>query len=151
MKNVRVSAKAVIIENGKLFAMHHRSSEGEYYLLPGGGQVNGENLIAAVMRECLEEAGIQVVVGDVIYIREYIEGNHEFAGQKPGFHQVEIMFECEILDGSGMGKGVQMDERQIGVSWLPLAELERYRLYPAILKKVLQENRKGSIYLGDVN
>ena len=118
MKNVRISAKAIIISNDKLFAMHHRGSDGEYYILPGGGQRNGESLISAVKRECVEEAGIKVVVGDVMYIREYIGDNHEFAGQKPGFHQVEIMFKCEILDESEIGKGKRMDERQIGVSWL---------------------------------
>ncbi len=151
MKSVRISAKAIIINNGKLFAMHHRDSDGTYYILPGGGQRNGESLIAAVKRECVEEAGIKVTVGEVMYIREYIGDNHEFAGQKPGFHQVEIMFKCEIVDGSGIGNGKQMDERQIGVSWLLLDELDQYRLYPAILKKVLQDNKKERVYLGDVN
>ena len=151
MKSVRISAKAIIINNGKLFAMHHHDSEGTYYILPGGGQRNGESLIAAVKRECIEEAGIKVTVGEVMYIRDYIGDKHEFTGQKPGFHQVEIMFKCEILDGSGIGNGKQMDERQIGVSWLLLDELDQYRLYPAILKDVLQDNKQDSIYLGDVN
>ena len=151
MKNVRVSAKGVIIENGELFVMHHLGTDGAYYLLPGGGQRSGESLIAAVKRECFEEAGIQVSVGDVIFVRDYIEDNHEFAGRKPGFHQVEIMFRCEILDDSDAGNGEQMDERQIGVSWLPLDDLDQYPLYPSVLKKVLPENKMGSIYLGDVN
>jgi len=151
MKHVRVSAKAVIINNGKLFAMHHRRPDGDYYKLPGGGQKNGESLVSTVKRECKEEAGIEVRVGDVMYIRDYIEDNHEFAGQKPSFHQVEIMFKCEILDGSEIGKGKLMDERQVGVSWLRLDELDQCRLFPAILKKVLRDSSKKSIYLGDVN
>ena len=151
MKAIRVSVKAVIIKDGKLLAMHHRGSDGEYYLLPGGGQQNSESLISAVQRECLEEAGIQISVGDVIFIRDYIEKNHEFAGQKPGFHQVEIMFQCEILDPTGMGKGERMDIRQIGVAWLPLDELDQYPLYPKILKKELRNSSKGCVYLGDVN
>ena len=151
MKAIRVSVKAVIIKDGKLLAMHHRGSDGEYYLLPGGGQQNSESLISAVQRECLEEAGIQISVGDVIFIRDYIEKNHEFAGQKPGFHQVEIMFQCEILDPTGMGKGEQMDIRQIGVAWLPLDELDQYPLYPKILRKELRSSINGCVYLGDVN
>jgi 8-oxo-dGTP diphosphatase len=151
MKSVRVSVKAVIIENGKLFVMHYLDSVGDYYMLPGGGQRSGEPLVAAVKRECFEEAGILVSVGDVMYIRDYIEENHEFAGREPGFHQVEIMFKCEILDGSQIGKGIEMDARQIGVSWLLLDELDQYRLYPVLLKKVLLDNRNGSIYLGDIN
>jgi 8-oxo-dGTP diphosphatase len=151
MKHVRTSAKAVIIEDGKLFVMRHRGSDGEYYLLPGGGQRNGESLVSAVKRECLEEAGIQVAVGNVMLIRDYIEDNHEFAGREPGFHQVEIMFECKIIDGSGMGEGKRMDARQIGVSWLPLEELARHPLYPKILREVLGDRNRERIYLGDVN
>lgn len=99
----------------------------------------------------MEEAGIKVKARDVIHIREYIADNHEFSGKKPGFHQVEIMFQCQLLDSSEIGQGTGMDERQIGVSWLPVDELAQHRLYPAILKKVLRDNNHRSIYLGVVN
>ena len=151
MKKVRLSAKAIIIRDGKLLAMHHRDSDGDYHILPGGGQRNGENLISTLKRECMEEAGVKVMVGDVIHIREYIADNHEFSAHKPGFHQVEIMFQCELLDNSEIGNGKHMDERQIGVSWLPLDKLAQYRLYPAILREVLRDNSRQSIYLGAVN
>ena len=151
MKNVRLSAKAIIIHDGKLLAMHHRDSDGDYHILPGGGQRNGETLISTLERECMEEAGVKVMVGDVIYIREYIADNHEFSAHKPGFHQVEIMFQCQLLDSSEIGKGTHMDEWQIGVTWLPLDELDQHRLYPTILRKILRDNSPQSIYLGAVN
>ena len=150
-KGIRVSVKAVIIQDGQLLAMQHRSQDRDYYLLPGGGQRNAETLVEAIQRECMEEAGIQVSVGDVVFIRDYIEKNHEFAGQIPGFHQVEIMFRCEITDGRSLGKGTEMDTRQIGVRWLPLDTLDQYRLYPAILKEIIPLGTTGCIYLGDVN
>ena len=150
MENIRLSAKAVIIEDNKLLVMHHRSTDGDYYILPGGGQKNGETLDAAIQRECLEEAGVKVGVIDVLYIHDYIEANHEFAGLNPGFHQVEIIFECQLLDDSTLGQGTQMDTRQIGVSWLPLDELSQHPLYPKILRDLFPQ-KIHRIYLGDVN
>ena len=151
VKGVRVSVKAVIIQDGQLLSMQHHSEDGDYYLLPGGGQRNGENLVETIQRECLEEAGINISVGEVVFIRDYIEKNHEFAGQIPGFHQVEIMFNCKITDDSNLGKGILMDTRQTGIAWLPLETLDQYQLYPSILKEKIPESTKGCIYLGDVN
>lgn len=152
-RKVRVSAKAIIIQDGKLLAMRHRDADGDYFLFPGGGQHNGENLISTVERECLEEAGVIVDVGAVLYIRDYIEANHEFAYDRPDFHQVEIMFQCKILDDSNFGRAEEMDTRQIGVTWIPLAEIENYRIYPKLLIKLLKDNKinRRRIYLGDVN
>ncbi|MBL7162488.1 MAG: NUDIX domain-containing protein [Anaerolineales bacterium] len=152
-RKVRVSAKAIIIRDGRLLAMHHVDAEGNYFLLPGGGQHNGETLISAVERECQEEAGVKIEVGDVLFIRDYIEANHEFARDKPDFHQVEIMFQCKLLDDSKVGRAEEMDTRQIGVCWIPLGEIEKFRIYPKILKTLLKDNKlnKQKIYLGDVN
>ncbi|RLD08108.1 MAG: NUDIX hydrolase [Chloroflexota bacterium] len=151
MKKIRLSAKAIIICDGKLLTMHHLNEDGDYYILPGGGQRNGENLISTLKRECMEEAGVTILVEDVMHIREYIADNHEFTGQKPGFHQVEIMFRCQLLDSSKIGQGEEMDERQIGVSWLPVDELDQHNLYPAVLRNVLKDNNIQTIYLGAVN
>ena len=151
MGNVRVSAKAVIIKDDKLLVMKHDAEEEEYSILPGGGQRNGEDLSSTVKRECLEEAGVRVEVGDVLFIRDYIEDNHEFAGRKPGFHQVEIMFRCEILDDKEIGNGVSMDKWQVGIEWLPLDNLVQSSLYPSILNAMRASSRVGKIYLGDVN
>lgn len=41
---IRNSAKAVIIQEGKLLAIKKQDKEGYYYILPGGGQEHGENL-----------------------------------------------------------------------------------------------------------
>jgi len=151
MNNVRVSAKAVIIRDGKLLAMKHKSDDGDYFILPGGGQRNGEDLSSAVRRECLEEAGIRIEVGDVVFIRDYIADNHEFAEYSPGFHQVEIMFSCDILNDNEIGMGGCMDDKQVGIAWLPLNNLEQMNLYPKILKSVIGNPGTKIIYLGDAN
>ena len=96
MKVIRNSAKAIIIKNGCLLTVKNIDSEGDWYLLPGGGQNLGETLKEALHRECIEEIGIDVSVGRLRYIREYIGKNHEFSEHDVDSHQVEFMFGCEF-------------------------------------------------------
>ena len=132
--------------------MKARDRAGEYYLLPGGGQKNGESLTEALKRECLEETGAEVVPGELRYVRDYISDNHEFAAVDPGFHQVELMFSCRFRR---LRKDTrrELDNRQIGSDWMPLAGLGKIRIYPSVLKKLIASSGKlnGPIYLGDVN
>ena len=96
MNAIRNSAKAIIIKNGCLLTQKNIDSEGDWYLLPGGGQNLGETLEETLRRECIEEIGIDVSVGRLRYIREYIGKNHEFSEHGGDLHQVEFMFECEF-------------------------------------------------------
>ncbi len=55
---VRNSARSIIIINKKLAMIH--SMKYDHYKFPGGGIENGEDPIAAVIRETREEAGLVV-------------------------------------------------------------------------------------------
>ncbi len=54
---VRNSAKAIVVNDGKILVNRCISKFGEYYALPGGGQHTGEMLNETVKRELLEETG----------------------------------------------------------------------------------------------
>jgi 8-oxo-dGTP diphosphatase len=153
VKPVRNSAKAIIIRDGRLLVIRNKDEEGDWHTLPGGGQQNGETLPAALQRECLEEIGVPVEVGELRLVREYIGENHEFAAQDGETHQVEFMFECRIDATSQPVRGPQPDTHQTGIAWIPLAELPKCRLYPKILCRILKEGLANTInwYLGDVN
>ncbi|MEO6457867.1 MAG: NUDIX domain-containing protein, partial [Chloroflexia bacterium] len=69
MHPVRTSAKAIILHDGKLLVVKFQDDVGFWFQLPGGGQEPGETLPEAVRRECLEEAGAEVVVGDLWFVR----------------------------------------------------------------------------------
>ena len=153
LRHIRTSAKAIIIQQGYLLLILHRDALGPWYTLPGGGQRPGETLVDAVDRECREEAGVQIRVGRLRFIREYIGKNHEFKATDADLHQVEFIFECSLQEGSSPVLGDNPDTNQDGVAWLPLHSLPATRIYPAILAHVLNENRtvQGPVYLGDVN
>ena len=153
MKRARNSAKAIIIKDGCLLVIHKIDDVGDYYILPGGGQHYYETLTDAVKREVKEETALDVTVGELLFIREYISEHHEFAGLEPVTHQVEFMFACQIVEVSQAIMGEKPDSDQVGVKWLPITELMEHRLYPLAIRKLLMrpiENR-SSIYLGDIN
>lgn len=146
---IRNSIKAIIIKNDKVVLTKNIDKEGEFYLLPGGGQDKFETMHEALKRECLEEINVNVEVNELFLIREYIGGNHEFAEFDSEVHQIEYMFLCDIIDEENLGNGIIPDSMQIGVSWISLDMLPEIRLYPSVLKKKLLKSKE--VYLGDVN
>ena len=88
MDTIRVALKAIIIEDGRLLAVQMADKNGDWYGLPGGGQEPGETMDDALRRECLEEIGVAVDIHDILFVRDYLSENHEFAEQEPGTHQV---------------------------------------------------------------
>ena len=150
---VRISAKAVVIVGSRILLLKHRDAEGDWHALPGGGQKYGETLPEAIERECLEETGLQVRMGRLLFIRDYIADNHEFASEDGGAHQVELMFECDIVEDGAPRLGARPDRMQTGAEWRELSDLRDLRMYPKAVALILAggvPEAKGH-YLGDVN
>ena len=155
MITLRNSVKAIIIKNNKMLFVKNRAKEsGEiYYILPGGGQNGGETFVDAVKRECNEELGAEIEVGELQLVREYIGKNHEFAYKSADFHQIEYMFSCRLKTSVDMSKTTCVDPDQTGFEWIKLAEMKEKNIHPKILKSVFDNKGAiaGPVYLGDVN
>jgi 8-oxo-dGTP pyrophosphatase MutT (NUDIX family) len=153
VKLIRNSAKAIIVVNGRLLTIQNEDADGFFYILPGGGQLPGETLTSALQRECREEISVDVDVGDLVCIREYIGSNHEFDTADGDVHAIEFMFDCSLREGATVRVGGIPDSLQVGFLWIPLDQLEAYPFYPKALGHILAEPGRGShlVYLGDVN
>ena len=150
---IRNSAKAVIVKDEKLLAIKIQENGGTYYILPGGGQEHGENLHQALIRECKEELGADIEIGDLIFVREYIGENHELAAYHAHAHQIEFMFLCDVHQDT-FDNGSNPDKNQTGTEWLPINDLLQYKLYPQALRSHLISyfnSGKATTYLGDIN
>lgn len=155
---IRVSAKAVIVDDGKILLtrnLHPEDPDGDFFLLPGGGQNHGEPLDDCLRREVLEETGYALEVGDVLWVRDYIGASHEFAAYEANVHQIEIMFSCSVDRSQPPVRPVEVDAWQISVDWVPLEELPNVRFFPetlvAGLVALVGGGATGPRYLGDVN
>lgn len=154
MKFVRSAVRALIIRDGRLLTIQMRRGRGEiFYILPGGGQTHGETMEQSLRRECLEEIGVEPIVGPIAYVREYIGQHHTFAQAHKDFHQIEVVFRCQLPEGVEPGSGHETDKHQIGFRWVPLTELARLDFYPARLKEYVREAdiHLDALYLGDIN
>ena len=153
IKAIRSAARAIIVKDDSVLLVHMKNDDGDFFILPGGGQLHGETLVQTVERECMEELGIDISVGRLIYTREYIGKNHQFDHRHNNFHQIEHVFVCAILNDTGLGNGHEKDKRQVGYRWIQLNELSEYKVLPSPIKSLLQTNdlTLANSYLGDVN
>lgn len=146
--------RALIVESGHLLTVEmQRPGDVAFYILPGGGQHHGETLVESLRRECGEELGFAPIVHGIAFIREYIGRHHEFARYHRQFHQLEVVFHCEIPATVRVHEGWETDRHQIGFRWLPLDRLAEHNFYPRALASFWDGARFDfpKVYLGDVN
>lgn len=67
----RISAGVIVQDGSRLLLVHHvRPGRYDFWVCPGGGVKADESLEAAAKREALEETGLDVAVGRLVYIEE---------------------------------------------------------------------------------
>lgn len=151
---IRSSVQAVIVRGDKILTVKKIAYENKtMYMLPGGGQEHGETLVEAVIRECLEETGLNVEANELLYVWEYIGKNHQHAKWDSHVHVVVHLFRCTIIDDRGFSKGTDADPEQVSLVWLPLGELSSYEFYPKeFIPHLINSIRSDvtQVYIGDM-
>lgn len=151
--SIRNSAKAIIISGDNVLLTKNHDNQGYFYLFPGGGQEHGETIHNALLRECIEEVGKEVEMGELLHIREYIGKNHEYSSFDFNVHQVEYYFVCNIVKDN-YKTPTNPDSHQVGIEWIHINNLLEYRIYPKELRKYIIKhlnNEISPVYLGDIN
>lgn len=139
---LRNSAKGVVVHDGRVLLTRCVDATGEWYCCPGGGQEPGETLDQAVIRECMEETGAVVSVGEMLCVLEFHDHRNDT-------HAIEFYFAC-TLTGGEIGMGVVPDDVQVAVEWLRPDELDNIDLRPMDLVSVIRK-LKGFRYLGEIS
>lgn len=154
MIKLRNAAKAIIVKDNKILFVKYLSKRTGiiYYVLPGGGQEGGEILSDTLKRECLEELGVEIDVGEIALITEYIGKKHKFADLHSELHKIDFMFFCTMKSSIDLSKATNTDTDQIGFEWLGYADIQEKTVYPEVLKTLFdkQGNITTPLYLGDV-
>lgn len=142
-RNIRNSAKALIIKDGKMAVIKISDAGEEWYIMPGGGQEAEETLNEAVCREVLEELGISVECKDLLFVVEGIHGE--------SFHRVDLVFSCEYIEEIPNAV-LHLDINQSGIAWLDISTLHLQPLYPSKLRRQIMNYYQGKpykVYLGN--
>ena len=98
--DMRVAAYAVVERRGKLLLTHWRRGHLHGWTLPGGGLEPGEDPRDAVVREVLEETGLEARVGKLIGVDSRVMVREEVPeGTDPELHTIRIIFRATVKDG----------------------------------------------------
>lgn len=82
--------------------------------IPGGRMNINEKPREAVAREIREELGIEITVGAVVHIEQFIQGNE-------GKRAFVIVYECQMTD---LEQSIVMSEAEVcEIAWISAAEL----------------------------
>lgn len=124
--HIRVSASAVVVDNGKLLLVKFDDETGPHYNLPGGGADPGETASECCVREVLEETSVLVTVQRLLMVREYepVRCRGEFGRR----HKMNLVFACDLVQGSTAALPRTPDANQVGVEWVPLTKLGEINL-----------------------
>ena len=140
---MRCRPALVLLENNHVLVMKYQYGDQFIYNLPGGNPDPGELLSETIARECMEELGIDVEVGQMLLMGQV-------SGTENRDDVLHILFEGELIGG--------IPELQIGetnaqeVLWMPIDQLSQVTMYPNIgmeLIDLLITQQKGK-YVGTI-
>ena len=103
----RIRAAALVTKDDSLLLVKHRGSRDfgyVWWVSPGGGVEGNESLDECASRETLEETGLEVSIGQLVYLREFIEPVTDT-------HHIEAIFSAEVTGGE-LVTGVQPEDSE---------------------------------------
>ncbi|MCF0043329.1 NUDIX hydrolase [Dyadobacter fanqingshengii] len=130
--NYRVAGVAIV--DGKVLL--HKTPSDKFWSLPGGRASLFEFSKDTLIREMQEETGMDVLVGEMLWVSENF-----FVYNDKKHHELGFYYKMEIPSLTDLNDfiGVEGDSELL-FKWHPIAEISNLRLYPEFLVAELAQN-----------
>jgi ADP-ribose pyrophosphatase YjhB (NUDIX family) len=141
MPKIEVRAAALMVKDGKVLLVNHRKHGRSYWVLPGGHVEFGETLEQALVREMKEELALDVAVGALVIVHDFITDDR---------HVVNNTFRVESQSSDFR---VTPEHALKAARWVPLDELPSLDLLPPMakaLRSVIDSPSAATLYLGKI-
>jgi ADP-ribose pyrophosphatase YjhB (NUDIX family) len=117
----KIALKAIIVRDNKVLLLRDPRMTEVIWEIPGGRMNIDENQHEAVSREIMEELGINIKVGQVVHMEQFIQGNE-------GKRAFVIVFEATMIDVSQ--EIVMSPEEVCEIVWVDTDNYSQYTLFP---------------------
>ena len=141
----RLSAGVLVEFEGKLLLVRHlRPKKYDFWVAPGGGVEEAEELAVAAKREVREETGLEVETDKLVYIEELIQ---------PDLRICKFWFTARLIGGQmSVAAPEAKSEHIIEAAWLSRAEMANKTVFPPVLVSRYWEDKSqgfgGPTHLG---
>lgn len=131
----RIRAAGLIIDQQRILMVNEHDGEKSYWVPPGGGfEAKDGNTSNTVKREVWEETGLSVMVGKLLFIREFCE-------LKADIYHLEQFYMIDHWQGTMSLKNLEALEGEVRsisqVRWFTKEELASVEVFPPHLKDLL--------------
>ena len=137
MQDIEVIARAFIMRDNMILLAHAKGAYNTF--LPGGHIEKGEFARDALVRELVEELGVNSRVGDFIGVLEYLY----WLKDDSEVQEINIVFNVELDDYD-----VSSKERKLEFVWVKREDINSVKLLPEPLPNLLDGwmHTKNSFY-----
>jgi len=122
-----ISAAALIVQIDQVLLVNHRENgKYDFWVPPGGSLVGSESILDCARRETLEETGLTIELGQILYIQELWE---------PGYHFCKFFILCTTFSGDLTLANKEPDETfLVDTRFFSQEALQNMTVFPTILK-----------------
>lgn len=122
----RIAAGVIVENEGRiLMVRHHKPGAYDFWVAPGGGAEDGEDLLSTAKREVFEECGLHVEPLQLAYIEEF---------SNPETRECKIWFTGRLIGGSLNSSAIEaVREHIVEVAWLSPSDFAGKIVFPPMI------------------
>jgi ADP-ribose pyrophosphatase YjhB (NUDIX family) len=125
---LRVRVSGLLVRDGRFLCVRHRKNGREYFMLPGGGADSDELLAGSLQREFLEELGMKIEVGELLFVAQTLQ-------KETGRNILHMVFH---VSSEACPTGTDLDARVVGYDWCDENLCKKTGFYPDILNLIVE-------------